>query len=90
MSNKNVIKSVKAKRKLPDGVYIRGTVQGYPLLFTTDTGASRTIISSRFYDTMEPGDRPTLVKTAKLVGASGMNIQERGKGIFTIKLGGWN
>ena len=36
---------------------------------------------------MEPGDRPTLVKTAKLVGASGMNIQERGKGIFTIKLG---
>ena len=41
----NVIKSIRVTRKLPDGVYIRGSVQGYPLLFTTDTGASKTIIS---------------------------------------------
>ena len=84
---KTVIKSVKMTRKLPDGVYIRGTVQGYPLLFTTDTGASKTIISTRVYDSMQPGDRPTLEKTSKLVGASGVSIKERGKGTFAIKLG---
>lgn len=38
----NVIKSIKVTRKLPDEVYIRGAVQNYPLLFTTDTGASKT------------------------------------------------
>ena len=76
---KNVIKSVKITRKLPDGVYIRGTVQGYPLLFTTDTGASKTIISTRVYDSMQPGDRPALEKTSKLVGASGVSIKERGR-----------
>ncbi|MCG8046149.1 MAG: retroviral-like aspartic protease family protein, partial [Candidatus Thiodiazotropha endolucinida] len=86
-TSKNIIKSVKVKRKLPDGVYIRGTVQGYPLLFTTDTGASKTIISTRLYDSMEPEDRPALVKTSQLVGASGVSIKERGKGTFSIKLG---
>lgn len=68
-------------------MYIRGTVQGYPLLFTTDTGASKTIISTRVYDSMQPGDRPALEKTSRLVGASGVSIKERGKGIFSIKLG---
>ena len=58
----NVIKSIRATRKLPDGVYIRGSVQGYPLLFTTDTGASKTIISKRIYDTMREDDRPQLGK----------------------------
>ena len=77
---KNVIKSVKITRKLPDGMYIRGTVQGYPLLFTTDTGASKTIISTRVYDSMQPGDRPALEKMSKLVGASGVSIKERGEG----------
>ena len=36
---------------------------------------------------MEPGDRPALVKTSKLVGASGVSIKGRGKGTFSIKLG---
>lgn len=83
----SVIKSIKVARKLPDGVYIRGTVQGYPLLFTTDTGASKTIISNRVFESLKPEKRPELVKTSKLVGASGVNIKERGKGTFAIKLG---
>ena len=68
-------------------MYIRGTVQGYPLLFTTDTGASKTINSTRVYDSMQSRDRPALEKTSRLVGASGVSIKERGKGIFAIKLG---
>ena len=86
-NSNDVIKSIKVTRKLPDGVYIRGTVQGYPLLFTTDTGASKTIISTRVFESLEPKDRPELVKTSKLVGASGASIKERGKGTFVIKLG---
>ena len=72
---------------MPDGVYIRGSVQGYPLLFTTDTGASKTIISNRVFESLKPEDRPELEETSKLVGASGVSIKERGNGIFCLKLG---
>ena len=80
------MKSIKT-RKLPDGIYIRGSVQGYPILFTADTGASKTIVSSRIFDSMCLEDKPELVKTAKLVGASGSPIKEKGKAIFSLQLG---
>ena len=83
----NVIRSIKATRKLPDGIYIRGTVQGYPLLFTTHTGASKTVLSQRVYDAMRHEDKPSLVKCPKLVGAGGTAINEQGKGNFKLKLG---
>ena len=38
-------------------------------------------------DSLKTEDRPELVKTSKLVGASGVSIKERGKGTFVIKLG---
>ena len=53
-------------------------------MFTTDTGASKTILSSRVFESMKTEDRPNLVK---LVGASGVSIKERGKGTFNLKLG---
>ena len=81
-----MIKSIKATRKLPDGIYIRGTAQGYPPLFTTDTGASKTIISSRVYESFKPEDRPKLERSSKLVGAGGVSIKEL-KGTFTLQLG---
>ena len=81
----NVIKSIKHTRKLPDGIYIHGKVQGYPLLFTADTGASRTIISRRFYEEVAQEDKPILSKTSKLVGASGVTINELGKCTFIWK-----
>ena len=90
MENSNsydVIKSIKDTRKLSDGIYIRGTVQVYPLLFTADTGASKTIISNRVFESLKPEDRPELAKNAKLVGASGESIKEWGKGTCSIKLG---
>ena len=68
-------------------MYIRGSIQGYPLLFTTDTGASKTIISKRIYESMKTGDRPELSKSTKLVGAGGTEIIGQGKGRFQIKLG---
>ena len=56
-------------------------------MFTTDTGASKTIISRRMYESFKPEDRPKLIKTSKLVGAGGVNIKELGKGKFTLQLG---
>ena len=56
------MKSIKATRKLPDGIYIKGSVQGYPILFTADTGASKTIISRRTYEAMKSVERPSLGK----------------------------
>ena len=84
---KEVLKSIKNSRKLPDGIYIRGTVQGYPILFTADTGASKTIISKRMYEAMEGSDKPVLMKTSRLLGPSGSAISELGKAKFSMTLG---
>lgn len=75
---------------MPDGVYIRGSVQGYPILFTTDTGASKTIVSTRMYDAMRPEDQPALTKATKLIGASGSAINIKGKATFSLQLGSVN
>lgn len=82
-----VIKSIKHSRKLLDGTYIRRTVHGYPILYTTDTGASKTILSKRVYNNKRPEDKTSPTKTVKLVGAGGTNISEVGKGNFKIQLG---
>ncbi len=58
-------------KRLCNGVYIKGHIEGIPILFTADTGASRTVISERVYDRMEEGQRPSLRKTSCLVGAGG-------------------
>ena len=62
-------------------------MQGYPILFTADTGASKTIISKRMYEAMRPADKPTLNKSAWLLGPSGDAIKELGKAKFSITLG---
>ena len=87
MKRGEVLKSIKTSSRLPNGIYIRGSIQGYPILFTADTGASKTIISRRTYEAMEIGDRPSLVKSARLVGPTGTAINEVGQGTFSLKLG---
>ena len=72
---------------MPDGICICGSVQGYPVLFTTDTGASRTIISKRIFEAMKQEDQPELKRSSKLVGPSGTVIQELGKGPFKVRIG---
>ena len=81
------MKSVRHVRKLPDGIYVRGSVQGYPVILTADTGASKTILSKRVYESMRPEERPPLRKACKLIGAGGTTINELGEGEFTIQLG---
>ena len=73
-------------RKLPDGIYIRGDIQGYPVLFTADTGASKTVLSKRVFESMRPADRPVLSRASKLIGTGGTIITNLGKGEFTVHL----
>ena len=57
------------------------------LTFTADTGATRTIISDRVYNRIQPEKRPQLRKTACLSGACGTRLKELGKANFDITLG---
>jgi len=75
------------KSCLCDGVYIRGSVEGVSVNFTMDTGASKTVISTKVFDRIETNRRPRLVKSACLRGAGGMPIREKGKAEFTLRLG---
>ncbi|MCW4282890.1 MAG: retroviral-like aspartic protease family protein [Candidatus Thiodiazotropha taylori] len=68
-------------------MYIRGSVQGYPVLFTTDTGASKTVLSKIVFDAMRPEDKPALGKSSRLMGAGDSTINEIGKGKFKFQLG---
>ena len=62
-------------------------MQGHPILFTADTGASKTITSKGMYEAMRPTDKPTLNKSTRLLGPSGEAIKELGKAKFSITLG---
>lgn len=75
------------KPKLCDGVYVEGAVNGVAVLFTADTGASRTVISTRVFEKLQGEVRPMLRQSSCLKGASGDPIRERGRAKFTIKLG---
>ena len=72
---------------LCNGLYVKGSVEGVPVTFTADTGASRTVLSKRVYAKIEECLRPQLNKSGCLKGAGGMPIQEWGKAEFAFKLG---
>ncbi|KAH3828508.1 hypothetical protein DPMN_130488 [Dreissena polymorpha] len=63
-------------RQLDDGVYIKGKENNIPVIFTTDTGASRTIVSKRGFDQLVQANRPVLRKTACLIRAGGAPIKK--------------
>lgn len=80
-------KAPSSKRGLCDGVYIKGQIEGVELLFTADTGAARTVLSSRIYEKIKESEKPKLMKSGKLRGANGMPIRELGKAEFSVLLG---
>ena len=78
---------VKQCRGMSSGVYIKGLVEDVPIIFTADTGASRTVISTKVYNKIAVEKQPKLESSSCLVGAGGLPIQECGKGHFVIRLG---
>lgn len=70
-----------------DGVYVEGAVQGTKVCFTADTGAARTVVSTKLFRQIPEGRRPKLEKSSSLAGANGQPLVELGKAVFTINLG---
>ena len=62
-------------------------MEGTLVDFTMDTGASKTVISTKVFDRIETNKRPQLVKSACLRGAGGMPIKEKGKAELMLRLG---
>lgn len=75
------------RSSIADGVYVRGSVNGVPVTFTADTGASRTILSTRAYEAIPKDKRPPLERAYCLVGAGGNPIKKAGKAKFSLSLG---
>ncbi len=77
------------RRCLPNcnGVYIESHIQSTPLLFTVDSGATRTIISKEVFDQISVEDQPKLRKTSSLKGAGGKLLKEYGEAKLKIQLG---
>lgn len=72
------------------GVYVHGKIQGVPVIFTADTGASRTIISTRIFNQICKHSCPELRRSSCLKGASGKPITEHGVAEFNLSLGTYN
>jgi hypothetical protein len=68
-------------------VYVKGTVNGFPVTFTADTGATRTIVSTRVFKQINPHACPVVYKTDRLVGAGGAPIKDVGQTKLDISLG---
>ena len=64
-------------------------MNGVPVMFTVDTGASKTVISKGVYKAISEDRRPNLEKVSSLVGAGGELINGAGKAEFSLSLGGF-
>ena len=69
-----------------EGFYLEADIEGANVLFTIDTGATRTVISERVYNSIPEGQRPKLNKCAGLIDASGQPLSQKGSAVFTITL----
>ncbi|CAC5404230.1 unnamed protein product [Mytilus coruscus] len=70
-----------------DGVYIEGSIQGVKVTFTAESGAARTVISTRFFKKIPQSDRPKLEKSNTLASANAQPLVEKGKAVFNLELG---
>ena len=69
------------------GIYVSGSVQGIKVQWTTDTGATRSILSKRMFEKIPTESRPKLEKYHSLTGVNGEPLIELGKALFDIQLG---
>lgn len=70
-----------------DGVYVDGSIQGIKVIFTADTGAARTVISSKLFRKIPNSKKPRLEKSSALASVNGQPLTEMGKAVFNITLG---
>ena len=69
------------------GLYLKGQIQGVNVIFTTDTGATRTIISRQVYEQIPESKRPQLEnKPLFMKGCNGKPVTELGIGLFQVHI----
>ena len=78
---------VQRSKWLAKGAYVRDSVNRHPVTFTADTGAPRTIISTRVFNQLPPEARPQLDQTSMIVGAGGAPIKDAGQTNLDLSLG---
>ncbi|CAC5411489.1 unnamed protein product [Mytilus coruscus] len=71
---------------MPDGMYVKGFIEGVDSIFTADTGACKTVLSEKIFNKIPLLQRPKLRKTSPLTGASGESVKLLGKANFNIIL----
>ncbi|CAC5405010.1 unnamed protein product [Mytilus coruscus] len=72
---------------MPDGVYVKGFIEGVDVIFTADTGACKTVLSEKIFNKIPLLQRPKLRKTSPLTGDGGESVKLLGKANFNIILG---
>jgi hypothetical protein len=70
-----------------DGVYVDGSMQCIKVTFTADTGAGRTVISSKLFRKIPNSKKPRLERSSALASVNGQPLSEMGKAVFNITLG---
>lgn len=83
-------KSEQVRRGTPivSGVYVNGQLNDMDIMYTIDTGASCSLISTNSFDKLPQEKKPKLQKTGlRISGANGSNLKCRGKAMFQLKLG---
>ena len=69
-----------------EGFYLDADIEGVKVLLTIDTGATRTVISERVYNSIPEGRRPKLIRGTGLTDASGQPLSLKGSAMFTVTL----
>ena len=71
------------------GIYIEGQLHGVPAVYTVDSGASRTIVSSRLFESIQKENRPSieLARHITLEQAGGKPLKQQGIATMRLDLG---
>ncbi|CAC5408305.1 unnamed protein product [Mytilus coruscus] len=65
----------------------RGSFEGINVTFTADTGATRTVVSTKIFRKIPLSKRPKFQKSGSLASADGQPLKELGKAVFNLTLG---
>jgi hypothetical protein len=75
--------------RLTNGLYVKECVEGVPVVYTADKGASKTVISTRVFERIEASRRTVLRRAGCLKGVWGSMIIESGKCWFSVNIGAY-
>ena len=78
---------IQQRLKRNDGIYVEGEVEDVKVAFTSDTGATRSLISPQIYNCIQKQQRSTLRKSVGLSGESGLLLKQYSCSDFGIKPG---